>query len=378
MKTNQHILMALALGALGAAGCSPQSKPKTAPAPVLVAKVSMTNVPVRIEPEPVGHVLPISSVTIRPQIGGILQAVHFAEGQEVQKGDLLFTIDPRPSQAALDVARAALARDAAQLENAKIQFARDQKLFNDKIESQDVFDTSKANVDALAGTVQSDRAAIGNAELNLEFTAIRAPVSGRTGGLQFHEGNVVKAPDDVLLTINQIHPIYVAFAVAEQNLPEIKKQMRDKTLAVTASFEKLMGPAPAGTLTFIDNAVDTTTGTIMLRATFPNDDSSLWPGQFVQVSVTLGELTNALVVPSQAVQTGQNGSFVYVVKADQTVELRSVKTGLTFDDAAVIEQGLAAGETVVTDGQLRLVPGVKIEVKSSIQTDAGMATTNAP
>jgi multidrug efflux system membrane fusion protein len=364
--------------ALLVAGCSPQNKSKATAAPVLVAKVIATNVPVRIQPEPVGHVLPISTVTIRPQIGGILQTVHFAEGQEVQKGDLLFTIDPRPSQAALDVARAALARDSAQLENAKIQFARDQKLFNDKIESQDVFDTSKANVDALAGTVQSDRAAITNAELNLEFTSIRAPVSGRTGSLQFHEGNVVKAPDDVLLTINQIHPIYVAFAVAEQNLPEIKKQVRDKTLAVTASFENLTGPAPAGTLTFIDNAVDTTTGTIMLRATFPNGDSSLWPGQFVQVSLTLSELTNALVVPSQAVQTGQNGQFVYVVKADQTVESRAVKTGITFDDAAVIEKGLAAGETVVTDGQLRLVPGVKIEVKSSIQTDAAMVTTNAP
>jgi len=314
-------------------------------------------------------------VAIRPQIGGVLRAVHFSEGQEVQKGDLLFTIDPRLAQAALDVARAALARDAAQLENARIQFARDQKLFEDKIASQDAFDTSKANVDALAGTVQSDRAAITNAELNLEFTAIRAPVSGRTGGLQFHEGNVVKAIDDELVTLNQIHPIYVAFALAEQYLPAIKAAMRGKALAVTASFENLAGPPPAGELTFIDNAVDTTTGTILLKATFPNADSALWPGQFVQVSLTLGELTNVVVVPSQAVQVGQNGQFIYVVKADQTVDLRPVKTGLTFKGATVIETGLSAGETVVTDGHLRLAPGVKVNIKSSLETTAATNST---
>ncbi len=350
--------------ALLAGGCSRSGgKPPVVAAPVLVARAVVTNVPVRIQPEPVGHVLPISTVTIRPQIGGILSAVHFQEGQEVQKGDLLFTIDPRPSQASLDVARAALARDTAQLENAKIQLARDQKLFDDKIESQDVYDTSRANVDALAGTVQLDRASVSNAELNLEFTSIHAPVSGRTGGLQFHEGNVVKAPDDILLTINQIHPIYVAFALPEQYLPEIKKQMKDKPLAVTATFQNMNGPAPAGELTFVDNAVDTTTGMILFKATFSNADSALWPGQFVQVSLTLGELTNALVVPSQAVQTGQNGQFVYVVKADQTVASRSVKTGITFADETVIEQGLGAGDTVVTDGQLRLVPGATVDVK---------------
>ncbi len=350
--------------ALLAGGCSRSGgKPPVVAAPVLVARAVVTNVPVQIQPEPVGHVLPVSTVTIRPQIGGILSAVHFQEGQEVQKGDLLFTIDPRPSQASLDVARAALARDTAQLENAKIQLARDQKLFDDKIESQDVYDTSRANVDALAGTVQLDRASVSNAELNLEFTSIHAPVSGRTGGLQFHEGNVVKAPDDILLTINQIHPIYVAFALPEQYLPEIKKQMKDKPLAVTATFQNMNGPAPAGELTFVDNAVDTTTGMILFKATFSNADSALWPGQFVQVSLTLGELTNALVVPSQAVQTGQNGQFVYVVKADQTVASRSVKTGITFADETVIEQGLGAGDTVVTDGQLRLVPGATVDVK---------------
>src|SRR5260221_12295227 len=269
------------------AGCSRGTPAKKVAAmPVLVAQAATTNVPVQIDPPPFGHVTPYSTVTIRPQIGGILSVIHFQEGQEVKKGDLLFTIDPRPSQAALDVARAALARDTAQLENAKIQFARDQKLFNDKIESQDVFDTSKANVDALAGTVQSDQAAIANAELNLEFTAIRSPIDGKTGSLQFHTGNVVKAPDDTLLTINQIHPIYVMFAVPEQYLPEITKQMRDKTLQASAAFQNMAGPPPQGDRTFVDNAVEPSTGTLFLKSPFPTTDGALWPGRFVQATLT--------------------------------------------------------------------------------------------
>ena len=210
-------------------GCSGGAKKSAggAGAPVLVAQAVETNVPVQIDPPPVGHVMPYSTVTIRPQVGGIISQVHFQEGQEVKKGDLLFTIDPRPMQAAL-------AHDRAQLENAEIQFAREQKLFDQKLVSQDEFDTSKAGRDTLAATVQSD-------ELNLSFTEIRAPFDGRTGSLQFHEGNVVKAPDDTLLTINQIHPIYVAFAVPEQYLPEIKKEMREKTLKVTATFENMDG-----------------------------------------------------------------------------------------------------------------------------------------
>ncbi len=372
-------IVTLAISASLLAGCSrgPPAK-KVAAMPVLVAQAATTNVPVQIDPPPFGHVTPYSTVTIRPQIGGILSVIHFQEGQEGEKGDLLFTIDPRPSQAALDVARAALARDTAQLENAKIQFARDQKLFNDKIESQDVFDTSKANVDALAGTVQSDQAAIANAELNLEFTAIRSPIDGKTGSLQFHTGNVVKAPDDTLLTINQIHPIYVVFAVPEQYLPEITKQMRDKTLQASAAFQNMAGPPPQGDLTFVDNAVDTSTGTILLKATFPNTDGALWPGQFVQVTLTLSELKDAIVVPSQAVQTGQNGQFVYVVKPDQTAEQRPIVIGLAYQGNTVVQSGLKTGETVVTDGQLRLAPGVAVNIKSSSQSDAATSTTNAP
>ena len=367
--------MALALVVVFlAGGCSRGNGGKVvAGVPVLVAQAVETNLPVRIDPPPVGHVTPISTVTIHSQIGGIISDVHFKEGQEVKKGDLLFTIDPRPSQAALDSARAALERDEAQLNYAKINFAREQKLFDQKLISQDELDTNQSSLDTLLGTVSVDKAAITNALLNLEFCSIRSPVDGKTGGLQAYAGNVVKAPDDVLLTINQIHPIYVEFAVPEQFLPEIQKQMRERTLKASVTFENMTVSPPQGDLTFVDNSVNQTTGTILLKATFPNEDGALWPGQFVQVVLTLSELMNAVVVPSQAVQVGQNGQFIYVVKADQTVENRPVKTGIPFGNETVVQSGLKAGETVVTDGQLRLTPKMKVTVKGS-----GDSATNSP
>ena len=359
----KFILISTAL-AFGAAmlldGCSRGAKNEMAGAPVLVAKAVATNVPVEIQPPPVGHVTPVSTVTVHSQIGGIISQIHFKEGSEVESNALLFTIDPRPTQAVL-------AHDQAQLENAELQFNRDQKLFEAKIESQDQFDTSKANRDTLAATVKSD-------ELNLEFTEIRAPFDGVTGSLQKHEGDVVKAPDDTLLTISQIRPIYVEFAVPEQFLPEIQKQMLAKTLKASVTFENMTVPPPQGDLTFVDNSVDETTGTILLKATFQNQDGALWPGQFVQVTLTLSELTNAIVVPSQAVQTGQSGQFIYVVQSDQTVEMRPVQTGIAFKNETVIEKGLQAGETIVTDGQLRLAPKMKVTVKSADSA----SSTNAP
>jgi multidrug efflux system membrane fusion protein len=369
--------------AILAGGCSHGAKKETPGVPVLVAQAVVTNVPVQIDPPPVGHVTPVSTVTIHSQIGGIISEVHFKEGSEVKSNDLLFTIDPRPTQAALNQVQAALERDQAQLNFAQINFAREQKLFDQKLISQDELDTNRASRDALTGTVAVDKAAIANAELNLEFTGIRAPFDGVTGSLQFHEGNVVKAPDDVLLTINQVHPIYVEFAVPEQFLPEIKKQMFAKTLMASVTFENMTVPPPRGDLTFVDNSVDETTGTILLKATFPNEDDALWPGQFVQVKLTLSELTNAVVVPSQAVQTGQNGQFIYVVQGDSTnhiVEERPVQTGITYKNETVVTKGLSAGETVVTDGQLRLVPNMKITVKKPDPASStnSASLTNAP
>jgi multidrug efflux system membrane fusion protein len=366
--------------AMAAGGCSGGAKRPVGggPMPVLVARAFTTNVPVQIDPPPVGHVMAYSAVTVRPQVGGMLQQVHFQESQEVKKGDRLFTIDPRPTQAALAAARAALTRDTAQLENAKIQFDREQKLLDQKLVSQDVYDTSKAGMDALAGTVAADQAAVTNAELNLAYCEIHAPLDGVTGSLQFHEGNVVSALNDTLVTINQIHPIYVQFGVLEQFLPEIRREMHGRTLRAVATFENMGAPPPEGELTFVDNAVDATTGMIQLRATFSNADNALWPGQYVHVTLTLAELTNAIVVPSQAVQTGQSGQFIYVVKTDPTnaairfVENRPVATSITYRGETVVESGLKAGETVVIDGQLRLAPGVKVSVKSS-----GEAATNS-
>ena len=340
--------------------------------PVLVAKVMETNVPVQINPPPVGHVTAYSMVTIHSQIQGMISAIHFAEGQEVKQGDLLFTIDPRPAQAALDQARANLERDSGQLEYARASYSRDQKLFDAKIISPDQLGTDKASLDAATGTVAADQAAITNAQLNLGYCQIHAPMDGITGGLQAFVGNVVKAPDDTLLTINQVHPIYVEFAVPEQYLPEIRSEMSQRKLKVQASFENMKVPPPQGELTFINNTVDQNTGTILLKATFSNTRSVLWPGQFVNVVLTLSELTNAIVAPSPAIQTGQNGEFVYVVKPDQTAEERPVTIGISYDGHTVVQTGLAAGETVVTDGQLRLAPGVKVNDKSQ------SAPANAP
>ncbi len=351
MKKSILILAALAVTVVMlAGGCSRGAKQAAASAgvPVLVAQSMTTNVPVQIDPPPVGHVMAYSTVTVHSQIQGMISQIHFQEGQAVKRGDPLFTIDPRPQQAALDQARANLERDSGQLEYQTANYARDQKLLTAKIISEDQLDTDKASLDAATGTVAADKAAITNALLNLGFCHINAPVDGVTGGLQSYVGNVVKAPDDTLLTINQIHPIYVQFGVLEQYLPEIRREMRDKTLSVAVTFENMDAPPPHGELTFINNAVDETTGLIQLKATFPNENSALWPGQFVNVELTLLELTNAIVVPSQAVQTGQNGEYIYVVKPDQTVEERFVTIGITYQGehrgAKRVESGRDGGD----------------------------------
>jgi multidrug efflux system membrane fusion protein len=337
--------------------------------PVLVSKATEKEMAVQIRA--IGNVQPYSKVSIRSQLTGQLLQVHFQEGQEVRKGDLLCTIDPRMAHAALAQARAILARDEALLENARIEFAREEKLFDSALISQDEFDKTRANLDTLKGTVLGDRAAITNAELNVEFTSIRSPVDGVTGNLLINPGNIVKAPDDSILTINQIHPIYVSFAVPEQLLPEIRKELRDKALGVEATFQNMSVVAPEGRLTFIDNAVDPTTGMIQLKATFLNENNALWPGQFVQVALTLSTQPHAVVVPSPAVQMGQNGEYIYVVRADQTVEMRPVTTGISRDGETVVASGLKVAETVVTDGQLRLVPGAKVSVQAATQSDSG-------
>jgi multidrug efflux system membrane fusion protein len=293
----------------------------------------------------------------------------------VKKGDLLFTIDPRPPQAALDQAKANLARDAAQLENAKITFEREKKLFDSQLVSREDFDNARATMDVQEGILMADQAAVTNAMLNLAYTSITSPMDGVTGAQLVFVGNIIKSPDDVMLIINQIQPIYVSFAVPERYLPEIRRgAMGEKKLTVAASFTGTTNAAAQGELTFVDNAVDMTTGTIQLKATFANEDRALWPGQFVQVAMALSELSNAVIVPSQAVQAGQNGQYVYVVKADQTVEQRPVTIGTAYDGGLVVTSGLKADETVVTDGQLRLAPGFKVSFKTQ---DVSAPSTNS-
>jgi membrane fusion protein, multidrug efflux system len=344
-------------------GCSraPAKATKGAVVPVLAATALEKDVPVQVRA--IGNVTPISRVTVRSQLTGQLQGVHFKEGQEVRRDDLLFTIDPRPSEAALDQARANLARDAAQLENAKVAYERTKQLFESKFASQEDFDNARAAMDALQGTVLADRAAITNAALNLDYCRILSPVDGVTGAQLVFAGNIVKSPDDPMVVINQIHPIYVAFAVPERYLTEIRRELREQPLKVSATFDGLKGPAPRGEVVFVDNTVDTTTGTIQLKAAFANADSVLWPGQFVQVEMALTEVPHAVVVPNQAIQTGQNGDYVFVVKSDQTVEMRAVKSGESFDGETAVTGDLKAGETVVTDGQLNLVPGRTVNIK---------------
>jgi multidrug efflux system membrane fusion protein len=256
-----------------------------------------------------------------------------------------------------------LARDQAQLENANAQADRYSKLFESGIVSKEQYDTFRTNSDALAAAVRADKAEIERAKIDLDYCTIRSPIDGRTGSLLVHSGNIVKSNETVLVVINQIVPIYVSFTVPEQYLAEIRRHMADGTLGVIATTREDEQRPVAGTLTFVDNSVDSTTGTIRLKGSFLNQERRLWPGQFVNVALKLSTQPGAIVVPSQAVQTGQSGFYAYVVKSDLSAELRPVVPGSQVGGETVIEKGLQPGESVVTDGQLRLYPGAKVEVK---------------
>ncbi|HEY6253383.1 MAG TPA: efflux RND transporter periplasmic adaptor subunit [Candidatus Angelobacter sp.] len=349
------------------AGCSSRdslqaAKLQPAPgAPVKVATVESRTMPVQLQA--IGNVEAISSVIIKPQISGQLMQVHFKEGDFVKKGQLLFTIDRAPFEAALRQAEATLAKDQAQALNAKLDAQRYEGLGRAGVVSKQQMDAAQATFNALEASVAADRAAVETTKINLEYTSIYAPINGRTGSVGAKEGNMVKANDvPILVTINQIEPIYVSFAVPEQQLADVKKYTGTKTLRVEAA-QQGSGQRFEGKLTFIDNAVDLSTGTIKLKATFANQERALWPGQFVDVALTLTSQPNAVVIPSAALQTGQNGTYVYLVNPDLTAQPQQVKVGWTVGDSTVIASGLEPGQRVVTDGQLRLTPGTKVEVK---------------
>jgi membrane fusion protein, multidrug efflux system len=345
--------------------CSEKAQPpQKAPVPVTAGTVIQKTVPLQLSA--IGNVEAYSTVSVKSQVGGGLTRVHFREGQDVSKGDLLFTIDPRPFEAALKQAEANLAKDNAQLENARKEVRRYAELVKKGYVAQEQFDQITTNAAALEATVNAGQAMVENARLQLKYCYIYSPITGRTGNLIANEGNLIKANADTpMVVINQVQPIYVTFSVPEQNLSEIKKYMSEGKLRVEAIAAKEDEKPEQGLLTFIDNAVDLTTGTIKLKGTFANKGKKLWPGQFVNAVLTLTSQPNAIVVPSQAIQTGQKGQYVFVIKNDLTVEDQPVIAGRTRNNETIIEKGLQAGETVVTDGQLRLVPGAKVDVKKS-------------
>jgi len=334
--------------------------------PVMVAPVEQKTTSVEIGS--FGTVEAFASVELKTQITGILTGVHFIEGQMVKKGDLLLSIDPRQPQAALKAAQANLEKDEAQLKNAEKEAARQTELLHKGFASQDEYDASITAVETLRAAVKADKAAVENATLQLDYCSVRSPIDGCIGKLHINEGNLVKADDTSVVAIKQIDPIYVSFWVPEQHLPAIQRYMATSSLDVTVYQPYEKQQTIHGSLTFVDNTVDDSanTRTIRLRATFSNKDRRLWPGQYVNVVLTLTQEPNSLVVPSQAIQTGQNNQFLYVVKTDGTVEAKPITVKRTVNNETVVE-GVQQGEMVVTDGQLRLVPGARVEIKNSAQ-----------
>lgn len=369
MNTDKRISAIFVLLLLAAAfGCSGKgsvqaAKPQQMPAaPVKVATVVLRTMPVNLQA--IGNVEAISTVTIKAQISGQLVGMHFKEGDFVKKGQLLFTIDRAPFEAALRQAEGTLAKDEAQALNAKLDAERYQGLGREGVVSKQQVDAAVAAANAAQAAVAADKAAVETAKINLQYTQIYSPINGRTGNVGVKEGNLVKANDvPILVTINQIEPIYVTFSVPEQQLAEIKQYSTRQALKADASPQG-SNQHFEGRLTFIDNAVDLTTGTIKLKATFNNAEHALWPGQFVDVRLMLKSQPNAIVVPTAALQTSQNGTFVYVVNQDLTAQPQQVKVGWTAGDDTVIASGLEPGQRVVTDGQLRLTPGAKVDIKS--------------
>jgi multidrug efflux system membrane fusion protein len=353
----------VALPACSASNANGPNAGSSQPAvPITVATVVEKEMPLDVNV--VGAVEAFSTVAVRAQVTGELKDVNFQQGDDVQAGQVLFTLDHRPLEAALNQAEANLARDTAQAANAKVIAQRMEDLVERGVGTREQRDTARTTAAALDAVVGANRAAVENAKVQLQYATIRAPIAGRTGALMVHAGNLVRANDQLpLVVINQVSPIYVSFGVPEGLIPDLRRYMAIRDLAVEAlPPNEEIAPA-SGRITFVDNQVDQTTGTIRIKATFPNSNRRLWPGQFVNVRVRLTSDLRAIVVPSVAVQAGPEGQYVYVVKNDQTVEMRPVVVARTAGAETVLKEGVKPGESIVTDGQLRLVPGSRITVK---------------
>lgn len=328
--------------------------------PVVAATVTTRAAPVELGA--FGNVQPYSTVFIKSEVSGLLTEVHFQKGQMVKKGDLLFVIDERSYRAALEQAKANLSRDQVQLENAIRQADRDKELREKGIASQAELEASQTAVAALQQAIVAGQALVDNAQLQLDRCFIRSPLDGKAGNILVDAGNLVKANDVPLVTINQVEPVEVFFSIPGRYLGEVMRYAAGGPLEVRASLPERDAGTETGKLTFIDNAVDKDSGTILLGATFPNKDQRLWPGQYVNVTLTLTVRQDTKVIPSAAVETGSSGKYVFVIKPDQTAEMRPVVAGDEIGKDIIIEEGLNVGEVVVTDGQLRLVPGAKVEI----------------
>jgi multidrug efflux system membrane fusion protein len=333
--------------------------------PVVAGKVEQKDVPIYLDG--LGTVQAFNTVTVHPRVDGELVKILFSEGQDVKSGDLLAVIDPRPFQSALDQAVAKKAQDQAQLENARVLLERNADLLKKKVLDQQTYDTSKFQVDQFQAAVQADQAAIDNAKTQLDYTQLKTPIDGRTGIRLVDVGNVVHASDvNGIVVIAQMHPISVVFTLPEQDLQKILSQGGTNAgLGVTAMNRGNTTSLGTGALAAVDNLIDQGTGTVKLKATFPNTDLKLWPGQFVNARLLLTTSKNALVVPGSVVQRGPQGTYAYVIKPDMTVEMRSIKVGQTEDNFSLIADGLKVGEQVVVDGQYRLQPGSKVQLISA-------------
>jgi membrane fusion protein, multidrug efflux system len=377
---SKRALLTLALLLLAAAGLyyfwegwsvaepAPDVRREARSHPVLAAEVVARAMPVQLDT--IGRVQPIASVAVKARIDGQIAQVAVADGQEVKAGDLLFVLDNRQAQAELDQAEAMLQRDQAQLANAQRELERLSPLGEKNFASKQQIDAARTAVAAAQATIGADQAAVENDKVQLSYTVIRAPIDGRLGTIGLKLGSTIKAADATpLVTINQLRPIYVAFSLPERELAELQKAMAAGPLTVAATIPGDEDAPQGGVLAYIENATDPDTGTLSVKARFANEQERLWPGQFVNVVLTLRLEPNAIVVPWEAVQTGQDGSLVFVIKPDDTVETRAVTIDRTVGADTVIAKGLSPGERVVTVGQMRLVPGAKVEVQEQPRPD---------
>ncbi len=355
-------LATIVAGCSGKGGAAPATMP---PVPVLAAKVARRDVPNQLRE--IGTVEAFEAIAIKAQVEGILDTVMFKEGDFVTKGQILFRIDPRPFAAALSQAQANQARDQADASQARTDERRYAYLLSEGVGSREQYDQANAKAINMEATVAADRAAVESARLNFQYAEIHSPIDGKTGKLQSHAGDLIKADADTpMFTISQVEPIYVEFSIPEKDLAQVRQSMAQHQLEVDATIPGDQGPPEHGVLSFVDNSVDKTTGTIALKGLFENENRRLWPGQFVNATLTLAVIRQAVLAPSQAIQTGQEGPYVYVVGHDMKVEARPVVAGAVIDTETIIARGLDAGETVVTDGQLRLMPGVTVRIKQAL------------